>query len=426
MSVKPSRVVWSAALATLLVPALASAQWGGPPGGGDRGGDRGGRGMRSGDPNQFFDRLAQGRDVIIRSQLDPRMAGMLDRFGIQGEQITRQQFTDAMQRFRDEMQRNGGGYGRGPGGPGGPPSPGGPSPAPPGPPGSPPAPGSYGGDSSRWGRDDGGSRWGRDNGPSPDMIAEWRFRQYDKRGDGKLTADEVPDDLKAEFKKWDTNDDGFIELSEFKAFEQARWQQRMQERDWGSGGPPNQDEEKKPPTFYRAGKLPKEVPAWFAEYDTNQDAQVDLAEWRKAGKSVKEFEEMDRNGDGVLSVEEVLRYVRLNAPKSEDGVAVAAADAGGRGGYGGGRGGFGGDRSGFGGGRPGPGGDRSGMGPPGPSGGDATSADDSGGKRDPSNRKDRSFGRGGPGGGRGFGGGPPGGGPPGGSKRDRGPDKRGE
>jgi hypothetical protein len=59
---------------------------------------------------------------------------------------------------------------------------------------------------------------------------------------------------------------------------------------------------------YRAGKLPKELPAWFTQLDTNQDAQISLFEWRASNRSLQEFAKIDRNDDGFLTVDEVLRY----------------------------------------------------------------------------------------------------------------------
>jgi Ca2+-binding EF-hand superfamily protein len=52
------------------------------------------------------------------------------------------------------------------------------------------------------------------------------------------------------------------------------------------------------------------VPAWFKELDTDQDGQVSLQEWRQAGKSLADFRKYDRNGDGFISPEEVLRIVK--------------------------------------------------------------------------------------------------------------------
>src|SRR5262245_11993862 len=54
---------------------------GGAPGGfggGMPGGFGGGRGFGSFDPNQMFDRMAQGRDVIVIAEQDPRRQQFLN------------------------------------------------------------------------------------------------------------------------------------------------------------------------------------------------------------------------------------------------------------------------------------------------------------------------------------------------------------
>jgi hypothetical protein len=66
--------------------------------------------------------------------------------------------------------------------------------------------------------------------------------------------------------------------------------------------------QKTKPLVYRTTNLPKELPSWFKEIDLNQDAQISLYEWRMAGKPLAEFQRIDRNGDGFLSVDEVLSY----------------------------------------------------------------------------------------------------------------------
>ncbi|HYV40050.1 MAG TPA: hypothetical protein VE988_30470 [Gemmataceae bacterium] len=69
------------------------------------------------------------------------------------------------------------------------------------------------------------------------------------------------------------------------------------------------EELNKRPVVYRVGKLPNNLPAWFVQLDTDKDGQVGLYEWRHSNKSVEEFQLMDRNGDGLLTAEEVLFYV---------------------------------------------------------------------------------------------------------------------
>jgi Ca2+-binding EF-hand superfamily protein len=197
------------------------------------------------------------------------------------------------------------------------------------------------------------------------MIESW-FRRYDKNGDGLLNNDEMPEALKAERDRWDTNKDGFIDLNEFKAYAQARMQQAQADRGaqgfgggWGGPGAmpvpelPVENEKEQRPVVYRANNLPAELPAWFKEADTDQDGQVGLYEWKAKGWSVEEFVKMDRNNDGFLTVEEVLRY-----QKEQSGTAVAAASPGGGDfataagngvpGFGNGRPGFGNMQGGFG------------------------------------------------------------------------------
>jgi hypothetical protein len=149
------------------------------------------------------------------------------------------------------------------------------------------------------------------------------FRRADKNNDGVLDADEMTESLLAEKEKWDTNKDGVIDLTEYKAYFAARMQQIQRDREgMNPFGPnqPEQDEDHKP-VVYRSGKLPRELPAWFAQLDTDQDMQIGLYEWKKSGRSIKEFRDMDRNGDNFLTIDEVLYYIKTKANSN----AVASA-----------------------------------------------------------------------------------------------------
>jgi hypothetical protein len=274
-------------------------------------GGRGGSDQRgfSMDPNEMFNRFSGGKDVWVGSQTtDPFAQGMFtriaERIGVTNGQITRDQYVKYMQ---ERMGRRGGG-----GGP----------PAPPGPaaPGTPPAaPGAQ--------PDNGANNWS--------AWAEEMFRRQDQNGDGYLNNDEMPEELRAERDKWDADHNGLIDLTEFKAYFEARMQQRMAERGGDGGMPgfpvpiiaPPEEEEDHKPTIYRAGKLPKELPSWFQQVDTDGDAQIGLYEWKAAGKPIREFLEMDRNHDGFLTVDEVLAYEAKK--KSGEGTAVAAGGSGG-------------------------------------------------------------------------------------------------
>jgi hypothetical protein len=149
-------------------------------------------------------------------------------------------------------------------------------------------------------------------GDAIDQQAEADFKRRDRNGDGYLNEDEMGGRFRREWQQWDTNRDGKIDLIEYKAYYRSMMQARQQQ--WGGGFAATTtapvEEEKKPPV-YRAGKLPKGIPPWFEKYDTDNDGQVGLYEWRKAGRPIKEFKDMDRDGDGFLTIQEVMRAERL-------------------------------------------------------------------------------------------------------------------
>jgi hypothetical protein len=200
-----------------------------------------------------------------------------------------------------------------------------------------------GGDS----RGDGDSRRGSDWSP------EGLFQRFDRNGDGVLNHDEMSDDLRAERNAWDRDENGFIDPMEFTDYFRARMDYLREERGGSSGAPrdgplwPQQDESR--PVVYRAGRLPQGMPPWFAQYDRDADAQVGLYEWKSSGRPIAEFEGMDRNDDGFITIAEVLRLTASPQPQGLDrsgpsrggspGTAVASRTfPGGPGGGGPGRG----------------------------------------------------------------------------------------
>lgn len=259
--------------------------------GGSPGGPGGGR-FGGGDPSQFFNQMSGGKDVWSRADTPPFMQRVFDRIAAQvgatNGQITRQQF------LAYQQQRSAGGGGRGPGSQ------------------PPDAGGNSGGPGQGFG---GGFRGRRGN---PDSTPEGMFQRLDQNGDGYLNYDEMPEDLRVERQKWDTDRNGLIDLNEFKAFYQARVQPLVTSN--GGRSPVDSwqnysyddspsEEERKPPVVYRPGKLPKELPSWFSDLDTDHDGQVALYEWKASGRSLEEFDGLDRNKDGFLTVDEVLRSV---------------------------------------------------------------------------------------------------------------------
>ena len=304
----------------LTQPGVGKRNKGGPDGGAPGGFDKRGKGADGGfqqpggfqpggpggwDPaamaNRAFDRYANGKDVIIIAEMqsprDPTIREKAQAYaqakGITNGQLTRDQFAGFMQEQMAQWQ--GGRPGGGPGGPGG--------------------------------------------GPTRDLDAdaENSFRRHDKNNDGVLTTDEMPQALRDELEKWDKNRDGTIDLAEYKEYYKARMGSLRPDRPQGGSNAPNSragtarpdgtDGGDPRPAVYKYGNWPKEVPAWFAQLDTDKDGQVGLYEWKKAGGDIRKFVEMDRNGDGFLTVEEVLHYQKLVAAarKAEQAAGGAAA-----------------------------------------------------------------------------------------------------
>lgn len=268
-------VVLLGGLALLLDPIRGLAQ---PPGrdrGGRGGGRGGGGGNRAFDPNRIFDFMARGQPTIniadMRRGQDEARA-WAQKNGITNGQLTRVQFAAYMQ------SRNTGG-------------------AAPGAPAAPPG--------------GGGGKWG-----DPDARATELFRRADKNSDGFLDYNEMSETLRAELDKWDVNKDKLIDLNEYKEFLKAFEEKRRAERGEtppGDGRGPDPVAEPEKPKFdldkkitvYRAGKLPPNLPKWFKEYDLDGDAQIALYEWKEKGGTVTDFQKLDLNGDGFLTIEEL-------------------------------------------------------------------------------------------------------------------------
>ncbi len=246
-----------------------------------------GGGMKGGgnwDPNAMFDRLAKGRDHFLISETTYSRQALTEYAqakGITDEKITRAHYLAYSEEQKAKFMMKG--KGMMPGMPGGANIPGAPGAAP---------------------------------IPQPkidyDQIAEFEFAKRDLNGKGFLTREEVPGNLRDDFAKWDTDGDGLIQKEEFKAYIVSRLKERAEreaQRAATQGG--NDDDWEKRPTVYRAGKLPPNLPKWFIELDKDGDGQVSLAEWRRAGKEIEEFQKYDRNDDGLLTPAEVLRQEAL-------------------------------------------------------------------------------------------------------------------
>jgi Ca2+-binding EF-hand superfamily protein len=170
------------------------------------------------------------------------------------------------------------------------------------------------------------------------------FLKFDLDGDGALRAEELPESMRAERGRWDTNRDGFINADEYWAYYQGRLgflseQVSSGQIDLGlkrggptaiSGSPRPMSVPAKPPSAAnpadnanrggnasRAGNSPSRLPDWFLKLDSDRDGQIGLYEWKDKWTESKlpfaEFFSMDRNDDGFITVDELWRYLALQS-----------------------------------------------------------------------------------------------------------------
>jgi hypothetical protein len=136
-------------------------------------------------------------------------------------------------------------------------------------------------------------------------AADKAFEQLDRNHDGVLSADEQSPALRAGRGKWDADRDGTVSRAEYRAYFAGRIHEWQHDRNSGSDAAADHAR----PTVYRAGKLPPDLPDWFARLDADGDGQVALYEWRESGWPIDDFRKLDRNDDGFLTADEVAWHV---------------------------------------------------------------------------------------------------------------------
>jgi Ca2+-binding EF-hand superfamily protein len=152
------------------------------------------------------------------------------------------------------------------------------------------------------------------------------FRKLDRNADGVLNSDEMPEFLRSKLRDWDRNRDGMIDANEYLAYFQSSLQW-VAERVASGEIPIKLPKEATPipppettswtgaaqvqaPTVQgRQPQAQPQLPDWFTRFDEDGDGQVGLYEWKKAGRPIAEFLEMDRNHDGFLEAKELLAFL---------------------------------------------------------------------------------------------------------------------
>ena len=165
--------------------------------------------------------------------------------------------------------------------------------------------------------------------------AEANFKIQDRNGDGFLDKEEMSPNLRSMLDKYDKNRDGLISFLEYLDYQRGKLQpvdppREPEPKDTSKPRivpPPehifiDEGEMEKRPEVPRAGNLPKGLPAWFDEIDMDGDGQIALWEWRKAGKSMKDFSEWDRNDDGLITIEEIRYKLEQERLAAKKGVSV--------------------------------------------------------------------------------------------------------
>ena len=175
--------------------------------------------------------------------------------------------------------------------------------------------------------------------PRPRFDAERFIKDFDKNGDGKLSKDEVPPDLRERFDELDLNKDGFLDKDELTkhaarivrrpspvellqifidtAPDDAASRDELQRaydllRKIDANGDGKIDE--KELAAARESYCKECVEGMLKEFDKNKDGKISREEAR--GMPAEEFDRLDANKDGFIDRDELIRAFTRVKPKA--------------------------------------------------------------------------------------------------------------
>ncbi len=146
-------------------------------------------------------------------------------------------------------------------------------------------------------------------GNDPNEDADKAFRVLDRNANGEVDGNELTAGLKDEKLRADADGNGRISKDEYRDYFRRRVTVKADMLAATKSG----ENGRGPDGKNGNGKAGSGLPDWFTGLDLDKDGQISLFEWRKGDRATVLFQEMDLNGDGLLTKDEYIRYVRLKA-----------------------------------------------------------------------------------------------------------------
>ena len=170
--------------------------------------------------------------------------------------------------------------------------------------------------------------------PKDQQDAEENLRRSDRNGDGVLSGDEISSRWSGNPMDFDRNGDKKLSLNELairtarkRVVESSPAVKAVASKSDGKKDSRRDDPKAQEPKDLYNGrksyltnvaKLPEGLPGWFAARDRNGDRQVEMSEYADSWNNavIAEFNQFDRSGDGVVTVQECMTAVESGASAS--------------------------------------------------------------------------------------------------------------